>query len=388
MADFLVGERPVYVRKAIPEFGWSDMLLFFHAPSGYFCIAADFADEPILRCGPAWHRRYPSATASEWLARGSDEGVEIELSVAEREAPQCVMVWSHDSPTHERGCQGDYAYIGDLGGRPAFERLRSSKESYYLYFAPGPGRWVISSSLCADGGHIHAVAPDSWSAQVPEEVKEPWQRFDSAQGGPVPGPFLSVQSASFLRPPSRVFISGRCGRNNSINGDYFLQPPVERGCRPVYKKDDKGFVKWLYFWVETGHWQISMSCMDREFLARAGPDWSCATPDLVVGPWQVFEGCILAVDEKVRLTLAPVDGVRPGYRSPSPQSTMLTSRSGVSEASKSRSSISLGASQHSFTRTPRSVVRSGGGYSSVADVCGSPRGSRRNISSPRISSRR
>lgn len=81
--------------------------------------------------------------------------------------------------------------------------------------------------------------------------------------------------------------------------------------RPCYRKDDKGFIKYLYFWPDTGHWYVGAELRGGKCLACAGPgEWGAYTPDQAqLCTWQVLSGSKFEPDPHVKV--APPRSTRP-----------------------------------------------------------------------------
>lgn len=100
--------------------------------------------------------------------------------------------------------------------------------------------------------------------------------------------------------PQRLTLSGRQGRNNTLNGTYSLYPGQQG--RPCYRKDDKGFTKFLYFWPDTGHWYIGPDLNDKRCLSKAGPgEWAALSPDRVTHKWEVVRNGKFEIDPHIKV---------------------------------------------------------------------------------------
>lgn len=107
------------------------------------------------------------------------------------------------------------------------------------------------------------------------------------------------------RCPRLLSLGGREGPGQQINGDYELLQEVRPNGRPCWLRRGKplltlngdglpehdGDQKPLYlFFGEMGYWTIAASVLAAgvHVIARSGPDFSAATPDVCQMPWTVF----------------------------------------------------------------------------------------------------
>jgi len=105
--------------------------------------------------------------------------------------------------------------------------------------------------------------------------------------------------------PRLLSLGGREGPGQQINGDYELLEGVRPNGRPCWLRrgrplltvnsnglaEHDGDLKPLYlFFGEMGYWNIAASVLAAgvHVLARSGPDFSSASPDLCQMPWTIF----------------------------------------------------------------------------------------------------
>lgn len=337
--------RPVFIRPAtnaeVP------VCLYFDTVAGRWSISLEVGGPVIARSAVSWRACSPVEVRGGWEVNspasgdGADDGgggsstpvispwqADTGITATRLRLPAVnpqFTIWSNGLPGKPQGHHqsllcGDYACLETRHGlRPVFRRATPSEERVlYVCFDPTSGRWLVTIQSPFEGGTpeslgILARSAPSWKPLSPMEVEpDRWELSVSEEFRPAstfrlsslihrPSNVLGVQGYV----PQRLVISGRQGRNNTLNGTYSLlaapSNPEQQG-RPCYRKDEKGFIKFLYFWPDTGHWYIGPDLHDERCLCKAGPgEWAALSPDQVNHKWEVVRNGKFEQDPHIKV---------------------------------------------------------------------------------------
>eukprot|EP00928_Gymnodinium_smaydae_P017570 TRINITY_DN16719_c0_g2_i3.p1 TRINITY_DN16719_c0_g2~~TRINITY_DN16719_c0_g2_i3.p1 ORF type:complete len:794 (-),score=102.48 TRINITY_DN16719_c0_g2_i3:959-3160(-) len=248
---------------------------------------------------------------------------------------------------------GDFRLAKEcFGCRPVYVRAAQvphGSPALHIFFEPRSGYWVMSTgsplSVRSDAqdvstpgffGEIYARSGPCWDDFAPNAAAI-WEVFDRSElaeqelleySGTAPNtylsnlftiaPWLRLQSLQ-LKPPPRFLCAGGFGDRMALPlaGTYELLDVSSWSSRPAWRRLEAAsatgalaaelgpsgkFVKYIFFWPETGHWLIGPELhVASSALARTAPErWHVETPDLYTSRWHTLNGKVFREDVHVR----------------------------------------------------------------------------------------
>eukprot|EP00916_Digyalum_oweni_P027035 GHVL01044377.1.p1 GENE.GHVL01044377.1~~GHVL01044377.1.p1 ORF type:complete len:3367 (-),score=547.99 GHVL01044377.1:3942-14042(-) len=340
--------RPAYQRVSRTD--QDAPFLWFQAYSGCWCISHPLGSSKMFAHAPVdWTATTPTDCASPWMVWDgtqfvADHRIHVQHVPPADRVPVSMRICVCGRQGKTDLINGDYELLSDFYDyRPAYKHISNY---IFLWFRAAVGYWCISTQLGSD--RVYAENGPGWGVLQPDNVTALWCVSNEARL--IEDPAVVVKAVSSLNDvPSHIYVRGRRGNSDIINGDYILLPEGHEG-RGAYRKlrdaskdsvEDGQTVVYIYFEQPAGFWCMSRQLGgDHEVLAESGSDWTPMSPDECIIEWTVCEGHDFIIDPRVRVTSSLTASVPPPPPSSSSKYSTVASTSShrTQSSSASRSS--------------------------------------------------